>query len=93
MKEYWNNLSTGKKIRLIITMVLVICAIIFAARNWRDTEVIMVFFRMKMPLTLIIVLSGAIGFATASLFDYRKFRKRDAEIKRLNEKLSDQSGY
>lgn len=91
MKEYWQNLSTGRKIKLIVTIALSLCAIIFAARNWRETEVILVFLKVRMPLTLVIVLSAAIGFAIASLFDYRKFKARDAEIKRLNNKLLEQA--
>ena len=91
MKEYWQNLSTGRKTKLIVTIVVSLCAIIFAARNWRETEVILVFLKVKMPLTLVIVISAAIGFAIASLFDYRKFKARDAEIKRLNNKLLEQS--
>ena len=87
MKEYWNNLSLSRKIRLIITILVGICAVIFAARNWKDTEVILVFLKIQMPLTLVIVLSSAIGFAIASLFDYRKFKVRDQEIIRLKKEL------
>lgn len=90
MKEYWQNLSTGRKVKLILTIVLSLCAIIFAARNWRETEVILVFFKVRMPLTLVIVISAVIGFAIASLFDYKKFKARDIEIKRLNNKLLEQ---
>lgn len=89
MKEYWQNLTAAKKTRLVLTIVLSLCAIIFAARNWRETEVILVFLKVRMPLTLVIVLSAVIGFAIASLFDYRKFKARDLEIKRLNNKLID----
>lgn len=87
MKEYWNDLSLSRKIRLIFTILIGICAIIFAARNWKDTEVILVFLKIQMPLTLVIVLSSAIGFAIASLFDYRKFKVRDQEIIRLKKEL------
>ena len=90
MKEYWQNLTTAKKTKLIFTLVLSLCAIIFAARNWRETEVILVFLKVKMPLTLVIIISAGIGFAIASLFDYRKFKARDIEIKRLNNKLIEQ---
>lgn len=90
MKEYWQDLSTGKKMRMILTIILSLSAIIFAARNWRETEVILVFLKVKMPLTLVIVISAGIGFALASLFDYRKFKARDVEIKRLNNKLLEQ---
>jgi len=87
MKEYWSNLSGGRKVRLIIIILVGICAVIFAARNWKDTEVILVFLKIQMPLTLVIVLSSAIGFAIASLFDYRKFKTRDQEIARLKKEI------
>lgn len=88
MKEYWQDLSTGKKVKLVMTILLVIIALTFVVRNWQPTEVIFVFFRMHIPLTLIILISGAIGFAMASLFDYKKFRAHKEEIKALNTKLS-----
>lgn len=88
MKEYWNNLSTGKKIRLIINVLLGLFAMIFAIRNWQSTEVILVFIKMKLPLTLIILLCLAIGFGLASLFDYKKFKKRDKEISQLKERIT-----
>jgi len=89
MKDYWNNLTLSRKIRLIITVVLGLCAIIFAARNWRETEVILVFFKIRMPLTLVILLSAVAGFAVASLFDYRKFKMRDTEIVKLKKQLEE----
>lgn len=91
MKEYWNSLSTMKKIRLIGAILLGLFVIVFAIRNWRDTEVVFLFSQTKMPLTIIMVLSGAAGFALASLFDYKKFKKRDKEIKRLTDKVNELS--
>lgn len=87
MKEYWNNLSSSQKTKLILKLVLGLLAFIFAVRNWQMTQVVLVFFKMQLPLTLIIILCVAIGFALASLFDYKKFRLKDKEIKELKTKV------
>ena len=89
MKEYWQDQPLSKKIRIIFIVLLVIIALIFVVRNWQPVEVIFVFFRMHIPLTLIILISGIIGFAIGSLFDYKKFKQRDIEIKRLTQKLNE----
>lgn len=88
MKDYWNGLTSGQKIKLVLTVVLGLFGLIFAVRNWQETEVILVFFKAKMPLTMIILLSAIVGFAFASVFDYRKFKKKDAEIKTLKSELT-----
>lgn len=88
MKEYWNELNTNGKIKLIFKVLLAIMALIFAIRNWESTPVILVFFKMNLPLTIIILLSLAIGFALASLFDYRKFKEKNKEIGELKSKIS-----
>lgn len=87
MKDYWKSLSTGRKIRLVANIVLGILALIFAIRNWQSTEVILVFIKMKLPLTLIILVCLAIGFGLASLFDYKKFKKKDQEISGLKSRI------
>lgn len=88
MKEYWNDLTKGQKTKLILKIVLGLLALTFAIRNWQSVQVIVVFFSMKIPLTLVIVLSGIIGFAMASLFDYRKFKKKNTEIAELKSKIT-----
>ena len=42
---------------------------------------------VRIPITLLIVLSLAGGFGLATLFDYRKFKKKDKEIKSLKAQL------
>ncbi len=88
MKEYWNDLTNGQKTKLILKIVLVILALIFAIRNWQSVNVHFVFFSSQIPITLIIVLSGAIGFGMASIFDYRKFKVKNKEITELKTKLT-----
>ncbi len=88
MKEYWNDLSGGQKAKLILKIIIGLFAVIFAVRNWQSVDVILVFFKMKMPLTLIIMLCIGIGFATSSIFDYKKFKKKNSEIAELKAKLT-----
>lgn len=87
MKEYWNDLSSSQKTKLIIKILLGILVLIFAIRNWQSTPVVLVFFKMNLPLTIIIVLCIAIGFAAASVFDYRKFKAKNKEISELKSKI------
>ena len=88
MKEYWLDMSSSQKIKLIFKIILGLFALIFAVRNWQLTEVVLVFFKMKLPLTIIIVLCVAVGFALASLFDYRKFKLKNKEIDELKLKIT-----
>lgn len=92
MKEYWNDLNSGQKTKLILKITLGILALIFAIRNWQSTSVVLVFFKMNLPLTVIIVLCLAIGFALASIFDYRKFKAKNKEISELKSKVVHLSG-
>lgn len=87
MKEYWHDLSQTKKIKLILTILLSLSIIIFAFRNWNETEVILVFVKVRMPLTIVILFSAVIGFLISVLFGYKKNKLREAEIKRLNDKI------
>ncbi|MFA7273463.1 MAG: LapA family protein [Crocinitomicaceae bacterium] len=87
MKEYWTDLTSGQKTKLVLKIVLGLFALIFAVRNWQSTEVVLIFFKVNMPLTVLILACLAIGFALASLFDYRKFKAKDKEITDLKEKM------
>lgn len=87
MKEHWNSLNGTQKAKLIFKIILIIFAIIFVIRNWQDVEVIPIFLKVQMPLTLVILFSMGVGFAVASLFDYRKFKAKNKEIEELKAKL------
>ncbi len=87
MKEYWNNLNATQKTKLVLKILVGLLALIFAIRNWQSVEVILVFFSMKIPLTLVILMCVGIGFALASVFDYRKFRAKNKERLELKQKL------
>ncbi len=87
MKEYWNDLSKAQKAKYIIGIVVGILVVIFAVLNWRYTSVHLLFKRVRIPITLLVIVSVAGGFGFASLFDYRKFKKKDKQIRQLKMQL------
>jgi uncharacterized integral membrane protein len=88
MNEYWNNLTSGQKSKLVMKVMIGLLAFIFAIRNWQSVPVILVFFKTQIPLTLVIILCVGIGFAVSSLFDHRKFKAKDKEITDLKTKIA-----
>ncbi|TNE53046.1 MAG: DUF1049 domain-containing protein [Bacteroidetes bacterium] len=89
MKEFWASLSTWKKIKLIISAILVIFTAIFAFYNWQQVEVDFLFFQIRISLTLLIFICLVAGYLCSSLFDYRKHKVKQVEINRLKQELKD----
>lgn len=87
MKEWWDGLSSSQKLKYIISAVSGILVLIFAIVNWKSIPVNFLITTIRIPTTLLIVLSLAGGFGLATLFDYRKFRKKDKEINTLRTRL------
>ena len=88
MKEHWLELTKAQKIKYIVSAVAGILVLIFAIVNWKITEVHLLVTKVRMPITLLIIISLGGGFGLATLFNYRKFKKKDTEIKALNAKLN-----
>jgi uncharacterized integral membrane protein len=87
LREYWDNLTVGGKIKFVLKVILGILAFLFALFNWQNTELHLVFIRLQMPLTILILAFGGIGFVLSSIFDYRRFKKKDEEIAALKKEL------
>lgn len=87
MKEWWDGLTSSQKIKYIISAIAGILVLIFAIVNWKMVNVNLLITTVRIPITLLIVLSLAGGFGLATLFDYRKFKKKDKEIKSLKAQL------
>lgn len=88
MKEYWNELTRAQKTKYIISAVAGVLVILFAILNWKSTDVHLLITKVRIPKTLLIIMSLAGGFGLATLFDYRKFKKKDKEIKALREQVA-----
>lgn len=87
MKEWWQGLKSQQKMKYIISGVAGLLVLIFAIVNWKSINVNLLITTVRIPITLLIILSLAGGFGLATLFDYRKFRKKDKEIKSLKSQL------
>ncbi|MBI2257379.1 MAG: hypothetical protein HYU67_00590 [Flavobacteriia bacterium] len=88
MNDYWQSLSRWKKIKLIFSIIVAIYIIIFTLINWDITVVNFVFFKIEIPIILLIVICLIAGYFSSTLFDYRKHRKLLKEIDLLKTKLS-----
>lgn len=70
------NTSSNKKsrpsLRTILGLVLVVLVIVIAALNFEEAQIDLIFFTLKLPLFVVIVLSGLIGFIAGALIARRK---------------------
>ena len=87
MGEYWESLTTGKKLKLILTVILCIFVIIFAIVNWEIFAVNFVFFSLDLPVTLLIIICLCIGYLISTLFEYRHYNERMKEITALKAEI------
>lgn len=87
MIEYWLGLTPWRKIKLTFMLILGIIVCVFAVINWAEIEVNFIFFRIKISITLLIVSCLAIGYGLSTVFEFRKYKQKDAEIAQLKKQL------
>lgn len=87
MKEFWLMLTPWKKFKLIFSTLIAIFIISFAIINWQETEINFIFFKLKISITLLIIVCLLAGYLSSSLFDYRKYKIKEREILRLKDKI------
>lgn len=86
-KEYWEKLSSVEKLKFVLKIIFGLIAILFAVFNWQTIELHLVFGKVYLPLTILIILCFAIGFFFSSIFDYRRFKKKNNEIEKLQREI------
>ena len=86
-KEYWEKLSSIEKLKFVLKIIFGLIAFLFAVFNWQTVELHLVFGKVNLPLTILIILCFAIGFFLSSLFDYRRFKKKNNEIEKLQREI------
>jgi uncharacterized integral membrane protein len=89
MGEYWESLSGLKKVKLIATIILSIFVITFAIVNWQEIEVEFIFFRVKMYITLLVIICLSLGYLISSLFEYKYYNQKQKEISALQAELAE----
>ena len=88
MGEYWESLSGLKKVKLIATVILSVFVVVFAIVNWQEIEVEFIFFRLKIYVTLLIVICISLGYLISSLFEYKYYNKKQREVLALQSELA-----
>jgi uncharacterized integral membrane protein len=87
MYDYWKTLSPIDKIKFTFNVLLGIVGVVFATLNWHSQEIHLVFFKAKLPLTLLIIFSMIVGYAISTLFNLKKFQVKDDKIENLESEL------
>lgn len=90
MLEYWKDYTLLQKIKIISKIVVLLLVIVFCVQNWQTTELSLITWKVPISLTFLMFVCLIIGFVAASLFDQRKFREKNTEIKALKEALENE---
>jgi uncharacterized integral membrane protein len=88
MKEYWNKLSFGQKVKLIFFAIVGLLVIIFAFLNWKVFNLNLIFGKIEVPVTILILVSMFGGYSYARVYGWMKGRKQDREISYLKGELA-----
>jgi uncharacterized integral membrane protein len=91
MKEYWNNLKSAEKAKLIVFGILGVIVLVFAIRNWQSIDLHIFLTTISIPTTLLILLSMLAGYGVSKFTNIRKFRALKKEIKILKKKEEEKS--
>jgi len=89
MLEYWVSLSNWKKIKLVISLICLILVVVFSFQNWEAGDLKLVFFSIRIPITLLIGISLFIGYSLALVYNHKKIIDKDQQIKELKSRLKD----
>jgi uncharacterized integral membrane protein len=89
LKEYWESLNAFGKFKFVAKIILVILTILFAVFNWQNIELHLIFVKVNVPLTVLILICFGIGLLISSIFDYRRFKVKNKEIEVLKKQIED----
>jgi uncharacterized integral membrane protein len=91
MKDIWKKLTIIEKTKLILGIIAGIFVVIFATLNWKDQEIHFIFDKLKVKLSIAIILSVIAGYIISFLFSYRKINTLQNENEKLKDKIADLS--
>lgn len=88
MKDYWKKLSFVEKVKLIFFAIVGLLILIFAFQNWQVYKLNLVFGKIEVRVTILILVSMFGGYAYARIYAALKSRKQDKEINYLKGELA-----
>lgn len=91
MSSYWNRLSSLEKIFLVLKILLIILFLAFVVKNWQETTIHFLFFKVTMPLTLVLLLCAVLGAIITSIWYGRKIKSKNQRIGELTDRLMDRA--
>jgi uncharacterized integral membrane protein len=89
MKEFWTLMTPWKKFKFILSIILILYILVFAFVNWDEQEINFIFFKIKISITLLILVCLVAGYLTSNIFDYKKYKSKEAEIRTLKNQLEE----
>lgn len=72
----------------VLGLIATIFILLFAIVNWQEVKVNLIFFEFKTYVTLLILLCGVLGYASSTVWNYRKTQRKDQEIERLQNEIN-----
>lgn len=88
VKEYWIKLTFVQKVKLIFFAVLGLLILIFALLNWYVYDLNLIFGTVKVPVTILILISMFGGYGYARVYAWLNSRNSEKEISYLKGELA-----
>lgn len=88
MKEYWSKLTFVQKVKLIFFAIIGLLILIFAFLNWKVFNLNLIFGKVEVPVTILVLISMFGGYGYAKVAGFLRSRKQDQEISYLKGELA-----
>lgn len=89
MADFWERKTPLQKTKFILGFILIILLIVFAIANWQTTEFDLIFTRVEMPRTILIVGCVVLGYIIAAFTEGLYKKKREKSERKSNEITTD----
>lgn len=88
MKDYWKKISFVQKAKLIFFGIVGLLVLIFALMNWKVIELSLIFGKVPVPVTILILISMFGGYAYARIYGWMQSKSLEREISYLKGELA-----
>lgn len=81
MSDFWEQKTPLQKTKFVLGLLLVVLIIVFSIANWQTTEFDLIFTRVQMPRTILILSCVIFGYILAAFMEgaYRQKMKKKQE--------------
>lgn len=88
MSDFWEQKSPKQKVRFIMGLILTILIVVFAIANWNKADINFIFFKLRLPITLLILFSMIFGYLISS-FTEGSYKKKKIKEEESNKEIGD----